>query len=211
MAQVQDSASPGAAISRRVRELETERLLRYNTSRRAVLVRGSAVGAWIAARVPPLARTYLETLLGSMIGFAVIAALASYVLGIRGVYTFALFGLVYALQSTYYKFRLAADPDYAIPTCKCAGTRVEGTEVVLRSRESALLGIPNSILAAGLYGILLALLVLGNDGPVLALAIVALGASAYLSYVMLVRIRSLCAICINIAALNILIFWQLLG
>ena len=37
------------------------------------------------------------------------------------------------------------------------------------------------------------------------------GVSSYLSYIMLVRVRSLCAICVNITALGVLILWQLLG
>ena len=44
----------------------------------------------------------------------------------------------------------------------------------------------------------------------LPLAIVAIAASIYLSYIMLAKIRNLCATCISIAALSALILWQVL-
>jgi uncharacterized membrane protein len=33
--------------------------------------------------------------------------------------------------------------------------------------------------------------------------------SAYMAYVMVVRIRAVCALCVNVAALNLLLFWHL--
>jgi uncharacterized membrane protein len=39
----------------------------------------------------------------------------------------------------------------------------------------------------------------------------AVAVSIYLSYVMVARLRSLCATCINIAALSALILWQIAG
>jgi uncharacterized membrane protein len=116
---------------------------------------------------------------------------------------------VYSLQSTYYKYRLSTDPEFAIPSCRCASKRLEGTETVLRSRQSAILGVPNSLVAVAVYSAIALAAVIGDGRIALALAIVAVLASSYLSYVMLAKIRSLCSLCINIAALNVLILWQL--
>lgn len=55
------------------------------------------------------------------------------------------------LHVTYYKIRLSVEPNYTVPKCRCTGRESDKTEVVLRSRESAILGIPNSILATLLY------------------------------------------------------------
>ena len=44
----------------------------------------------------------------------------------------------------------------------------------------------------------------------IALAVSAALASAYLGYVMVARLRSLCATCVNVAAVNVLILIQLI-
>jgi uncharacterized membrane protein len=121
------------------------------------------------------------------------------------------FGLVYSLQSTYYKYKLAVDPGFRIPSCRCARPRADGTESVLQSRQSATFGIPNSVFASAFFCAVLVLTAEADSREALPLAVVATAASIYLSYVMLVRIRSLCATCINMAALSALILWQLLG
>jgi uncharacterized membrane protein len=124
-------------------------------------------------------------------------------------YSLAVFGLVYSLQATYYKYRLSTDPDYKVPKCRCAGSRNDNTEVVLQSRESATLGIPKSVFGAVLYSALFVMVYAQDTEAALSLAIIAVLMSVYLSYVMVIRVKSLCMNCINVASLNALILWQL--
>lgn len=211
MAQIPQHAGTIGAISRRVREREILRQLRYNDARKAAIRGRSAVRNYLATRTPALAREFLGTLLGALVGFLVIAELLAHVVGVSQIYTFSAFGLVYSLQSTYYKFKLAADPDFKIPSCRCARRGVDGTEYVLQSRYSATLTIPNSVYAAVFFIAVPVLVTVAGSRAALPLAVAAIAASSYLSYIMLVRIRSLCATCISISALSILTLWQLLG
>jgi uncharacterized membrane protein len=210
MAHSQQAGTIGA-LSRRVREREMLRQLRYNGARKAAIRGRSAVRNYLAARTPALAREFLGTLLGALVGFLVIAELLAHVAGVSEIYTFSAFGLVYSLQSTYYKYRLAVDPGFKIPSCRCARRGADGTEGVLRSRYSAILGIPNSVYAAAYFVAVPVLAGVAGSRAALPLAVVAIAASSYLSYIMLAKIRSLCATCISIAALSALILWQLLG
>jgi uncharacterized membrane protein len=187
------------------------RQLRYNDAAKAAIRGHSAVRNYLAARTPALAREFLGTLLGALVGFLVIAELLARVAGISQLYTFSAFGLVYSLQSTYYKVKLAADPGFKIPSCRCARRGADGTEGVLQSRYSATLAIPNSVYAAVYFVAVPVLAAVAGRRAALPLAVVAIAASGYLSYIMLARIRSLCATCVSIAALSALILWQLLG
>lgn len=211
MAQIHQHAGTTGAISRRVREREILRQLRYNDARKAAIRGRSALRNYLATRTPALAREFIGTLLGALVGFLVIAELLAHVAGASQIYTFSAFGLVYSLQSTYYKFKLAADPGFKIPSCHCARRGVDGTEDVLRSRYSATLAIPNSVYAVAFFVAVPVLVAVAGSRAALPLAVVAIASSSYLSYIMLARIRSLCATCISIAALSILILWQLLG
>jgi uncharacterized membrane protein len=160
--------------------------------------------------IPALLPEYLKTLLGSVLGFWIITALQSYFFHAEPLYTLAAFGLFYSLQSTYHKHRLSVDPSYKIPKCGCAGAGKDGSEVVLRSKESAILEVPNAALGAMLYAVLVLLVYGHHVGAAMVTAILAVSVSAYLGYVMVVRVAALCSNCINIAALNLLILWQLL-
>ena len=204
-------APPLTAIARRIREREIQRQLRQNRARKAAFRLRAGARTAAAERVPTLPREYLETLLGSLLVFTAVFELLARLGGVSPLYTLPAFGVVYASQSSYYKLRLTLDPDFAIPSCGCAGRRHDGSADVLRSRHSTILGVPSSLLAVLFFGAVLGLTAAGEPGPLPALAAFALAASAYLGYVMLARVRSLCSICINIAALNVLIFWQVLA
>lgn len=197
--------SPVTAIARRMQEREIRRQLHANDARRTAI----RLRAAVVERLPVLVREYAETLLGSLLGFAVLFELAAHLAGVSALYTLPAFGLVYAWQATYYKFKLASDPSFVIPSCRCAGRRRDGTADVLRSGHAAFLGVPSSLLAAAIFAALLALTAAGEPGPRLPLAGLALAASAYLGYAMLVRVRSVCTLCVNIAAINVLLVWQL--
>jgi uncharacterized membrane protein len=190
-----------SAIPLRVRDREVRRQIRYNDIRKFAIR--------LADRTPALVAEFLKMTTGSLVGLWVIAELLA-ILGARPLYTLAALGLVYSAQAAYHKHRLAVDPAYRIPKCGCAGRRNDNSELVLQSRESSILRIPNSVLGIVSYAAILSLVYLNHNDAAMALAIAALCVSAYLSYVMIVRIRGLCASCVNIAAVNILILWQFL-
>ena len=187
-----------ATISRQVREREIRRQILYNRLT-------NQVSDWL----PMLLPEFLQMLLGALVGFWIITALLAYIPHAHPLYTLPAFGLLFSLQATYYTYRLSADAGYKIPRCRCPG-RQDNTEAVLRSKESSILRVPNSILGAALYAALLILAHWKHTEAAILLAVAAVLASAYLSHSMIVRIRSLCATCVNVAALNLLILWQLL-
>jgi len=197
------------AISRRVREREIQRQVLYNQVRK-VSVRHIHLGNFLADRLPTLLPEFLKMMIGSLVAFWIIGKLLGYIFHARPLYTFAVFGLIYSVQATYYKYRLSVDPDYKIPKCRCVGYRDGDTERVLKSKESAILRVPNSVLGAVFYSTLLVFAYLKHTEAVRLVAIVAVVVSAYLSYVMVVKIGSLCVNCINVSALNVLILLQVL-
>src|SRR5918994_801160 len=121
-----------SAISRRAREREIRRRLLHNRIRKAVV-----------GRLPAVLPDFLQMLVGTLIAFWILAAVSSYFADVKPLYTLSVLGLLYSLQVTYYKIRLAADPTFTVPKCRCAGRASDQTEIVLRCRESAVLGIPN--------------------------------------------------------------------
>jgi uncharacterized membrane protein len=197
-----------SAISQRVRERDIRRKIQYNRVRKAA-VRHNYLGSYVTNRIPVLLPEFLKMTLGSLIGFWIIAKLLAYLIHANPLYTLALFGLLYSMQATYYKYRLSVDPDYKIPKCRCAGRRNDNAETVLQSRESAILRIPNAVLGVVLYSALLLAVYLKHADTAMLAAIMAILVSVYLSYVMVVKIASLCVNCINVAALNVLILWHL--
>jgi uncharacterized membrane protein len=211
MAHIHQHAGPMGAVSRRVREREIRRQLRYNDARKAVIHGRGAVRNYVTTRTPALAREFLGALLAALVGFVVIAELLAHVAGVSEIYTFSAFGLVYSLQSTYYKYKLTADPGFKIPSCRCARRNADGTEGVLRSSYSTTLGIPNSVYAVAFFVAVPTLAAVAGSRAALPLAVVAIAASSYLSYIMLAKVRSLCTTCVSIAALSALILWQLLS
>lgn len=165
---------------------------------------------YVRNHVTPIVREYIGMLVGSLIAFWIISKVLSYALHANPLYTYAFFGLFYSVQSTYYKYRLSKDPNYRLPKCGCGGHQNEDMAKVLNSRESVILRIPSSVFVALYYFTLLLILYYGYLAAVTPVAIVVVLASAYLSYVMVFKIGSLCANCINISALNILILFQIL-
>ena len=192
---------------RRARERDTERLLLHGRTRQA------AVQAWLAARArspfPALLPEYLKVLMGSTLGFWLLAWPVLGIFNVPRLYTYAVLALVFSLQATYHKYRLARNAEYKVRRCNCGGARKDGTETVLRSNASTIVGIPMSLLGVATYGAVLAALHAGSVGTAQVLAALGLLVSAYLAFVMIVRLGALCSTCINIAALNVLIVWQL--
>ena len=194
-------------IMRRARERDTERLVLYDRTRRAT------VETWREVRArnpfPALLPEYLKVLIGSILGFWLLAWPVAEFFDVPRLYTYALLGLVFSLQATHYKYQLAKDPEYKVRRCNCGGARKDGTETVLKSGASTIAGIPNSLLGAALFGVLLVSIYSGYTGTAQLVAAAGVLVSAYLAFVMIVRVGALCSTCINIAALNVLILWQL--
>lgn len=195
-------------VVRRASEQEARQEIQYNHARQVGM--RWWLGSRMRAGLPALLPDYVKILLGSMLGFWLITALLAHFFHASPIYTLAAFGLLYSLQSTYYTIRLAGDPTYKIPKCGCAGAGKDSSEVVLRSRESATLSVPNCALGAVLYMVLMLLVYGGQAGAATLAAILAAAVSGYLGYVMVVRLAALCSNCINIAALNLLLLWQVL-
>lgn len=184
-------------ITRRVREREIRRQLLANR-----------LGKAVVSRVPPLLAEFLKMTGASLIGYWLIAELVS-LAGVKTVYTLTAFALVYSAQATYYKVRLAADPEFRIPSCNCAGAARDDTETVLRSRYSAVLGVPNSVLALVVYSAVGTAIALEHGTVARVLAATLVLASVYLGYAMVAKVASLCTMCVNLAALNVLILVEL--
>jgi uncharacterized membrane protein len=196
------------AIVRRVRERDIRRQILYNHVRKVSA--DSFLANRAANRIPALLPEYLKMVTGSVLGFWIIATVLEYLFHAKPLYLLPVFGLIYSMQTIYYKHRLSVDPGYKIPRCRCAGRGSDDTEIVLQSRESAILGIPNSVLGAVYYPVLLLLVSVNHTDTAMGMATGAVLVSLYLSYVMVARIAKLCVNCINLAALNGLILWQFL-
>lgn len=185
---------------------EVSRIAGESESRRRVLHSSTrAAGLRAAGRMPTALAEYLKMLVASVAGFWILTALLASISPADVLYLLATFGLLFSAQATLYKVKLARDPDFEIPNCGCGGSRADDTAAVLRSRESSILGVPNSVLAILLYAALLAAIAGGYSEAAIALAVAAAVTSAYLGYVMVFRLASLCQTCINISALNWLI------
>jgi uncharacterized membrane protein len=189
------------AIGVATRQREIQRQLRYNRVRKAGL-RGRGL---VQRRVSPVQAEFVKAIVAALIGNWLISLLLHAVAGIDPLYTLATLGLLYSTQSTYHKYRLARDPGYEVPRCRCAGRANDSTETVLRSPASSLAGVPNSLLGALVYAGVIAMQSSGHTTALLPLAGAAALMSIYLAYVMVFRIRATCSTCINLCALNVLI------
>jgi uncharacterized membrane protein len=197
-------------ISRRTQEREIRRLAWYGHTRMAFAGRGPLT-ADFADRFPAIWRDFARMSLGALIAFWLAGFVLSWAFAIEPLFVYLLFGLFYSAQSAYYRYRLGVDPNFRIPSCGCAKTpRTVDTEKVLKSTQGELLPwVSNALLATMLYAMLLAL---AWDRQLLAAGTLAAAAclfGAYLGYVMVFKIGSLCVNCINIAALNLLVVARL--
>jgi uncharacterized membrane protein len=186
--------------------VEVSRLARESESRRQVLhSRARAAGLRAAGRIPAALTEYLKVLAASVIGYWILTALLASVSPADVLYTLPALGLLFSGQATLYKVKLAKDPAFEIPSCGCGGNRTDDTAAVLRSRESSILGVPNSVFAILLYVALIAAVAGGRTEAAIVLAVAAVVTSAYLGYMMVFRLAILCQLCVNVSALNALI------
>src|SRR5688572_21910489 len=96
-----DTATPSwwSEIRRRARERDIERLVWYNGTRKATLA--AYLKARAQGRFPELLPEYLKMLLGSMLGFWLIALLLSYFFHAQPLYTYGVLAIVFSLQASY--------------------------------------------------------------------------------------------------------------
>jgi len=163
------------------------------------------------SHLPAAAPDYFRLLVGAVVGFGIVAIVLRRFTSVDPLWVLIGVALAYSLRSAYYKRKLAADPTYALPKCGCHGSVNDRTEIVLRSTYSSTLGVSNSALGAILYVALLSCVLLHLHGLATAFVVVAVVGSAYLGYVMVVRLGAICPTCVTIAGLNLLILWQLLA
>jgi uncharacterized membrane protein len=191
-----------------VRERDIERQVLFNRVRKA------GIRLYFSTLAPAasgsLFAEYLKILLGSVIGFWLITAGLEYLFSVAPLYALPVLGLLYSGQSAYHRYRLSIDPEYRIPKCRCSHQSSDSSEKVLRSSASATLKIPNSVVGVLFYPAFFLVAYAGHVTEARLMAILAVAASAYFGYVMVFRIAGLCSACINIAAVNLLILWQLL-
>ena len=197
-----------SAIARSVRQREIRRQLLYNRVRRVAA--SNSLRRFLADRIPALPAEFLKLFAGSLLGYWIVASLLAHFFRFNPVNILSAFGLLYSIQSVYYKYQLSKDPSYRIPRCRCAGRRNDNAEVVLLSRQSAIFGIPNGVLGVVLYLVLPLLVHRQLTNAAISMAAIAALGSLYLGYVMVFRIRNLCTNCINVLALNGLIVWWLI-
>ena len=194
-------------IARRVQEREVRRQILFDRGRK---ISHKYLARFMAKHPSTLSGEFLQMWLGALAAFWIISRLLAYLPHVSVEIVLPLFGVLFSMQATYYKYRLSRDTNFKIPKCgKCSGHTNDNTETVLRSSSSALLGIPNSWLGVGFYLALLVMVFMKDSSAAIYLGGAGVLASALLSYVMIAKVKALCTLCVNTAALNLLIFLQI--
>lgn len=178
---------------------------------RALLQQQRALNAFRRAlrRLPRALGDYARLFASGLVGFGLLTALVGWLTPAEPLHVLPALALLFSGQAASYTVRLARDPEFTVPGCGCGVDVSDDTATVLRSREGKLLGVPSAFLGVGLYAALLAAVAAGADAAVVALALVAAATSAYLGYAMVVRLASVCSLCVNVAALNLLLLLHL--
>jgi vitamin-K-epoxide reductase (warfarin-sensitive) len=104
----------------------------------------------------------------------------------------------YSVEAT-----LKKDPTYK-PFCNISD-RISCTKPI-ESPYGKLMGFSNSVLGMVYYPIMALLGIIGNTISLFVLATGSLLFTLYLAFILLVKIRSLCLICLSIYAVNTLMF-----
>jgi hypothetical protein len=197
-------------VAKRVRERDVRRQLLYNNARKN-LTGALSLSRRLSQLMPEIAAEYAKATLGAMAAFWLIARGLHWAFGVDAVLCYALFGIIYALQSSYYSYRLRRDPNFKIPRCACAKrSRHENSEQVLATTTGFTRWMPVSAPAALFYALLLMPWVGHDPATVPVLAATACVVTLRLGHRMVFRIGSLCSNCISLGALNLLILLETL-
>ena len=160
-------------------------------------------------RLPPALRDVARMLAAAALGFGLLTELLAWLTPVEPLPALTGLALLFSAQATSYSVKLARDPDYEVPGCGCGTSVNDDSTAVLRSPQSRILGIPTSAYGVLLYTGLLVAVVADLPAATVGLALAAGLASLLLGYVMVVRLASVCTLCVNVAALNLLILIQL--
>ena len=160
-------------------------------------------------RVPQALRDYVQLLAAAAVGFGALTALLAWLTPVDPLLALAALALLFSAQATSHAVKLARDPDYEVPGCGCGASVNDDSTAVLRSPQSRIRGIPISAFAVLVYTGLVVAVVADLGAATVVLAVAAGLASVYLGYVMVARLASVCTLCLNVAALNLLILLQL--
>jgi uncharacterized membrane protein len=161
-------------------------------------------------RLPPAFRDFARMLAAAAVGFGILTELLAWLTPVEPMPALAALALLFAAQATSYAIKLARDPDYEVPGCGCGTSVNDDSTAVLRSPQSRILGVPISAYGVLLYAGLLAVALADLQALTVVLALAAGFVSLCLGYVMVARLASVCTLCVNVAALNLLILLQLL-
>jgi uncharacterized membrane protein len=203
---VEAGSSWWGQVTARAGEREAARQMATREARRS----WDHVERAVRSRLPTLLPDFANMLLGALLGFWVLAWLLERYVGAPHTWVLPAFGMLYALQAAWYGVRLEADPTFKVPRCGCAGGARDNPDAVLRSAYSRVGGVPNAVLAALSYLVFMVLLASGHHNTATVLAGVSVVAGGWLGYVMVVRIRALCANCVSIFAVNLLLLTAML-
>lgn len=160
-------------------------------------------------RLPQALRDFVRMLAAAAVGFGILAELLAWLTPLEPLPALAALALLFSAQAASYAVRLARDPDFEIPSCGCGTSVNDDSTAVLRSPQSRILGVPISAYGVLLYTGLLLAVITDVSAATVVLALAAGVSSVYLGYVMVVRLASVCTLCVNVAALNLLILLQL--
>lgn len=190
-----------SSIARLARERDLER--------QATEVRVRRFARRTVPQLPGVLGEYARMLAAAVAGYWVLTALIAWGTGADVTYLLLVLAALFAAQATSYKVKLARDPSFEIGGCGCGAGGTDGSATVLTSRYSEILRVPVTVLALVLYVALGLALAAGEPDMALALGAVAVLVSAYLGHAMVTRLGAVCSTCINVAALNVLLFVQL--
>ncbi len=200
-----NNAAWSRRIDKRVRERDVRRRLLYNNARKN-LSSAFSLGGRISELMPEIPTEYVKATLAAVAAFWLIVRGLHWAFGVDAIVCYALFGMIYTLQSSYYSYRLLRDPNFRIPRCACAKRSLhENSEQVLTTTTGLIRWMPVTLPAALFYGLLLTPWTrhYPTTLPVVAATVCLL--TLRLGYLMVFRIRSLCSNCISLGALNWLI------
>jgi hypothetical protein len=192
-------------IAKRVRERDVRRQLVYNNARKN-LSGAFFQGGRISELMPEIAAEYVKTTLAAMAALWLIARGLHWAFDVDAIMCYALFGMIYALRSSYYSYRLRRDPNFKISRCACAKrSHHENSEQVLTTTTGLIQWMPVSMPAALFYALLLTPWARHYPTALPVVAATACLVTLRLGYLMVFRIRSLCSNCVSLGALNWLI------
>lgn len=152
----------------------------------------------IFGKLDPLLGQYLNMYLSGVFGLSTIMFFVGYLCDPK--YVMALLGLMFSLQLAYYKYKLAKDPDFKVPSCKCS------TSSVVDMKKVIAYDMPISLATVGIVRYTGVLFSLYMNWSVPFFAFISALSAIPFAYIMIYKIKALCSLCINIHVINLLLW-----